>query len=578
MNSQEIAVIFREIAEILELKGENPFRIRAYLRAAERVEQLGSELEVIADKGQLTEIPGIGVDLASKIRELLSTGSLTYYQQLKKEIPEGLLKMLNIQGLGPKTVKRLYQEFNIDSIEKLEKYARSGKLGQIEGIKEKTQKNILRGIELLKEGSSRLLLPQAIKIAEDFLSQLKKLKEVEKIEVGGSLRRQKETVRDIDILVASSKPLTVIEKFTRLAPVKEILSHGETKASVIAGGDNVQVDLRVVDKKSFGSSLLYFTGSKSFNIALRGYVQKKGYKINEYGVFSVNVGAHSRAPKPLAGKTEEGIFSLLKMSYIPPELREDRGEIEAALKDNLPKLVETKEMKGDFHVHSLYSDGKNTIQEMAEAAQKRGYKYLGISDHSQSLKVAGGLSIKELKDSIEEIEKINRKLKGIKVLAGTEVDILAEGGIDYPESILKELDFVIAAIHSGFKQPKAKQTKRIISACKNKYVNFIAHPTGGLWGVRDPYQIDLEEVLKAASDYGVALEINCHPERYDLNDISAMQAKQRGVKLALNTDSHSVEQLQLIDLGISVARRAWLTSSDIVNCMSLGELEKWLKK
>jgi len=573
MTSQEIAEIFREIAQMLELKGDNPFRIQAYLRAADKVEELGEELKAYAAKDELTAISGIGVDLASKIKELLSSGSLKYHRQLKKEIPEGLLNMLAIQGLGPKTVKRLYQEFKIDSIEKLEKYARLGKLGKLEGIKEKTQKNILRGIELLKEGSFRTLLYHAWEIAEGFKKELKKLKEVEMIEVGGSLRRRKETVRDIDILVISSKPTLVIDKFTKLAQVREVLAKGETKASVISTQNHIQVDLRVVEKKSFGASLVYFTGSKSFNVALRKLAQKKGYKINEYGIFSAKNPA-----RRLAGETEENIFSFLKMSYIPPELREDRGEIEAALKNDLPQLVELKDIKGDFHVHSLYSDGKNSFAEIAQAAQNRGYKYIGISDHSQSLKVAGGLSVKELHRSIAEIKKLNTKVKGIKIFCGTEVDISVKGEIDYPESILKELDFVIAAIHSGFKQPKVEQTKRIICACKNKCVNFIAHPTGGLWGVRDPYEIDLEEVLKAASDYGVALEINCHPERYDLNDISAMKAKERGVKLVLNTDSHSIEQLALIELGISVARRGWLTKKDLINCMGLNELLRWLKK
>ena len=510
MTSQEIAEIFREIAQMLELKGDNPFRIRAYLRAADKIDELGEDLAVIARKDELTEIPGVGTDLASKIKELLSIGSLKYYQQLKKETPEGLLKMLAIQGLGPKTVRRLYKEFKIDSIEKLEKYARSGKLGKLEGIKEKTQKNILRGIELLKEGSSRTLLNQAWEIAEGFKKELARLKEVEIVEIGGSLRRQKETVRDIDLLVISAQPAEVIDKFTKLAQVKEVLAKGETKASVISTQNHMQVDLRVVEKKSFGASLVYFTGSKSFNVALRAYAQKKGYKINEYGVFSAK-----NQTRRLAGETEEGVFSLLKMGYIPPELREDRGEIEAALKGNLPQLVEPKDIKGDFHVHSLYSDGKNTIEEMVLAAKNRGYKYVGISDHSQSLKVAGGLSIKELECSIAEVKKLNKKIKGIKVLCGTEVDILAKGEIDYPESILKELDFVIAAIHTGFKQPKDKQTKRIISTCKNRYVNFIAHPTGGLWGVRDPYQIDWEEVLKAARGgvftllEGLALCMHC---------------------------------------------------------------------
>ncbi len=574
MDSKTIAEIFREIAQILEIKGDNPFRIRAYQRAAQRIEDLGDELEKVVLKDELTSLAGIGTDLASKIKELFSTGSLEYYHKLKRDTPEGLLEMLNIQGLGPKTIKRFYQEFKIDTISKLEKWAREGKLGQLEGIKEKTQNNILKGIELLKQGSLRTPLLYALETAQSFLEALEKIKEIELIEVAGSLRRRKETVRDIDILVVSKKPSVVMEKFIKSTLVKEILAKGQTKVSVIAGENNIQVDLRVVEKKSFGSSLLYFTGSKAFNIALRSYAQRKGYKINEYGIFSTKT-----KEKWLAGKTEKDIFSLLKMSYIAPELREDRGEIEAALGGSMPKLVEPTDIKGDLHSHSYYSDGKNSIEEMAQTAKKLGYKYIGISDHSQSLKVAGGLSIRELSASIEEIKKLNQKMKGtFRILAGAEVDISGEGKLDYPDSILKELDFVIAAIHSGFKQSKAQQTKRIVKACNNKYVNIIAHPTGGLWGMRDPYQIDLEEVLKAARDNKVALEINCHPQRYDLNDTSALKAKDAGVKLVVNSDSHSVEQLKLINLGLSVARRGWLTKNDIVNCLSLDKLLKWLKK
>lgn len=573
MDSKAIAEIFREIAQILEIKGDNPFRIRAYQRAAQRIEELGDELKAIAVKNELTKLSGIGADLASKIKELLSTGSLKYYQKLKKDTPKGLLTMLNIQGLGPKTIKRLYQEFKIDTIEKLEKRAREGKLGQLEGIKEKTQNNILRGIELLRQGSSRTLLFYALETAGSFTQALKKIKEVEAIEVAGSLRRRKETVGDIDILVASKKPSLVMDKFAKLDSVKDILAKGQTKISVIATDNNIQVDLRVVKKNSLGSALLYFTGSKAFNVALRSFAQRKGYKINEYGIFL----SHTKE-KWLAGKTEKDIFSLLNMDYIAPELREDRGEIEAALSGSLPPLVELKDIKGDLHIHSHYSDGKNSIEEMVLSAKKSGYKYIGISDHSQSLKVAGGLSIKELSASIEEIKKLNQKIKGIRVLSGAEVDISGEGKLDYPDSILKELDFVIAAIHSGFKQPKAQQTKRILRACSNKYVNIIAHPTGGLWGMRDPYEIDLEELLKAARDSQVALEINCHPQRYDLNDISALKAKQSGAKLVVSSDSHSVKQLGLMGLGLSIARRGWLTKNDIINCMPLERLLKWLKK
>jgi len=574
MKSQEIANIFQEIAQILELKGENPFRIRAYEKGAQTIENLGEKLEVLASQDKLTSIPGIGADLAAKIKEIISTGTLKYYKELKKGIPSGLIDMLAIQGLGPKTVKLIYDKLKIDTVGKLEKAAKSGKLQKLEGIRAKTEENILRGIEFLKKGSDRIPFYLAATIANNFIEQIKKIKEVGKIEAAGSLRRKKETVRDIDILVTSQKPSVVMDKFVKLPLVSEVLAKGATKSSVIAKDSNMQVDLRVIDKDSFGSALLYFTGSKEFNIRFRQLAIKKGYKVNEYGVFS----AKTKKETKVSGKTEKDIFSLMKMDYIPPELREDRGEVDFALKKSLPRLVERKDIKTDLHIHSDYSDGKNTIEEIAQAAKDFGYKYVGISDHSKSLIVANGLSIKELHKKIDEVKKVNKRISGIKVLCGTEVDILSSGELDYPDSVLKELDFVIAAIHSGFKQSKEQLTKRIVAACENKYVNVIAHPTGILSGVRDAYEIDLEEIIKAARDYKVALEINCYPKRLDLNDISAMKAKQAKVKFLLGTDAHAINQFGFIDLGVNIARRGWLQKGDIINCMDLTALLKWLKK
>ena len=575
MKSQEIAGIFREIAQILELKGENPFRIRAYVRAAEIVDNLGDELKDIAAKDELTTIAGVGSDLAAKIKEILLTGSLSYYEKLKKDIPGEVVTMLKIPGLGPKTIKLIYDKLGIDSVEKLAKAAKRGKLSRIEGIREKTEENILRGIEIFKKGKERTPLYFAQVVADSFVREIKKIKEAGKIETAGSLRRRKETVKDIDILVVSSHPDKIMDRFTSLSLAAEVLAKGETKASVLAKEGNIQVDLRVVSKKSFGSAWLYFTGSKEFNIKLRQLAIKNNYKINEYGLFS-------RSPKKsgkfVAGKSEEDVFSALGMDYIPAELRENRGEIEAALKRSLPKLVKLKDIKGDLHIHSNYSDGKNSIEEIAEAAKKYGYEYVGISDHSQSLRVAGGLSIERVYEKIEEIEKINKKLKNIRLLSGAEVDILSDGSLDYPDKVLKELDFVIAAIHSGFKQSRKQLTQRIISACKNRYVNIIAHPTGVLWGVREPYEIDLGRIIQACRDYGVALEINSHPYRVDLGDLSATKAKKGDVKLAINTDSHGVEQLELMELGVSIARRGWLEPRDILNCMGLREVIKWLEK
>ncbi len=569
MKNQEVADIFKRVVKVLELKGANPFRIRAYEKAAQNIENLTEDIEIVCKEGELTSIPGIGEDLANKIKEILNTGTLKQYEELRKDIPDGLFKLLEIPGLGPKTVKTIYEKLKIDSLEKLEEAARKGRLRVLEGIRAKTEENILRGIALLKEGKERKPLYVALAVAKGFIEELKKMKEIEKIEVAGSLRRKKDTVKDIDILVTSPAPSKVMEKFVHLETVKEVLAKGETKSSVISKEYSMQVDLRVVTKESFGSALMYFTGSKQFNIKFRQLAIKNNYKINEYGVFRQN--------KKVAGESEEEIFSLMKMQYIPPELREDKGEVELSLKNSLPKLVERNDIKGDFHIHSKYSDGSSTIEEIAEKAKELGYAYVGVCDHSQSLKVAHGVSIKDIFKKIEEVRKVSKK-KGITVLCGAEVDIDSEGRLDYPDSVLKELDIVIIAIHTGFKQSKAQITRRIVKASQNKYVHIIAHPTGRLWGVRDSYEVDWEEIFKVAKDYRVSLEINCYPQRLDLDDTHCMKAKRKGIKLALGTDAHLLDQMLNIDLGVSVARRGWLESADLLNCMDKEELFKWLRK
>lgn len=571
MDNKKIAEIFSEIAKILELKGENPYRVRAYQKASRILESLAEDIKILAEKNQLESIPGIGKDLAKKIEEIIKTGSLLQYEKLKKEIPPGLLKMMEIPGLGPKTVKLIYEKLGIDSLEKLEEAVRRGKLRKLEGIREKTEENILRGIEMFKKGKERKPLYVALEVADKFLGELKKLKEVKKIEVAGSLRRRKETVKDIDILVVSSNSSEVMRKFINLEWVKEVIASGETKSSVISKEADLQVDLRVVDKDSFGSALLYFTGSKEFNIKFRQIAQRRGWKINEYGVFD-------EKGRKIAGKTEEEIFQLMKMQYIIPEMREDRGEIELALAGKLPKVISLKDVKGDFHIHSSYSDGSSSIKEIALKAKELGYEFVGISDHSQGLKVAKGLSIEKVERKIEEIRRLNEELEGIKILCGSEVDILNDGSLDYPDSILKKFDVVIAAIHYGFKQSKSQLTKRIVSACKNKYVNIIAHPTGRLFGQREEYPLDWEEIFKAASDNNVALEINTYPDRLDLNDLNCIRAKKEGVKIALGSDAHFLDEMRFMDLGVSVARRAGLEKKDVVNTWSLEEIMKWLKK
>ncbi len=574
MKNELVVGVFRGMAVLLELKGGNSFRIRAYEKAAQNIEALSEDVDIMARQGKLTDISGIGKDLADKIKEIIREGTFKQYEDLKKEIPAGLLEMVRIPGLGPKTVKLVYDKLRISSIEKLKEAAKKGELRKIEGIREKTEANILKGLEFIRKGRERKLLYLGLAVAMDFVSQLKEIKEVGKIEIAGSIRRRKETVKDVDILVASREPLKVMDKFVKLGQVKEIIVKGETKSSVISGENNMRIDLRIVEEDSFGSALIYFTGSKSFNISLRQLAIKDGYKINEYGVFSLKRGRE----KKVAGRTEEEIFKLLKMSYISPELREDRGEVKLALENKLPKIINLKDVKGDLHVHSKYSDGVSTIEEIALRARRMGYAYVAVCDHSQGLKVARGLSIENVYKKIKEVKRVNSRLKSIKVFCGTEVDILSDGSLDYPDSLLKEFDLVIAAIHSGFKQSSSQLTGRIVNACKNKYVNIIAHPTGRLLELRDGYEIDFSEVFKAAADYRVAMELNCYPQRLDLNDSNCMRARAQGVKIALGTDAHALEQMLNIELGVSISRRAWLEKEDIINCWGATKLSKWLKK
>ena len=567
MKNKLIAEIFRDIADILEIKGENPFRIRAYERASQNIESLPDDVEVLIRENTLKDVDGIGKDLEEKIKEIVSTGKLKYMEELKKDIPEGLIEMLNVPGIGPKTAKLLYEKLNIQDVVMLERMAAAGKIRNLEGMGEKTEENILAGIELFKKSREKLDLKTAADVAEGFVSKLKKLKEAKKISPAGSLRRMKEAVRDIDILISSNKPQNIMAAFTALADVKDVVAKGPIKSSVLTK-DNIQVDVRVVDELSYGASLMYFTGSKEHNIKLRQLAIKNGLKLNEYGLF--------KGEKRIAGKTEEEIYEALNLSYIEPELREDRGEVEASLKGKLPDLVKIEDIKGDLHAHSTWSDGGSSIEEIVIKARELGYEYIAITDHSQGLKIAGGLNARELDLKRKDIEKLNKKYKDIKILFGSEVDIDSDGNLDYPDSVLREMDVVIAAIHAGFKQSSASITKRIIKACQNKYISIIAHPTGRLWGSRDAYDMNFEEVFKAAKDTNTALEINSFPQRLDLNDVNSRMAKEAGVKIVINTDSHVAEHLSMMKFGVAVARRGWLEKKDVLNTATFSKLK--LKK
>jgi len=565
LKNRDIAEIFANIADILEIQEENPFRIRAYRKAAETILGLSEDVKEIREKGKLEEIPGVGKDLAEKITEYLKTGKLKFYEKLKKGTPGAALELLSIPGIGPKTAKLLAVNLKVKSMADLEEKLLAGKFKDVPGVKEKTISNIIRGIGFVKKGKGRSPLGAVYPVAEEIIEALKKRCRIKRIEPAGSLRRMKETVRDIDILVTSKESKKIMNTFVKLPRVKDILAHGPTKSSVMTR-ENIQVDLRVVEDEGFGAAHMYFTGSKEHNIALRKTAMKAGCKLNEYGLFK------EKTNKVLARKEEADIYKALGMACIPPEMREDTGEINLSLKNKLPKLLRLDDIKGDLHAHSTYSDGAASIEDMAKAAIKKGYEYLAITDHSRSLRIAGGLSEKELIRQIEEIRALNKKFNNFRILAGTEVDILPDGKLDFKDSILKELDFVVAAVHSGFKQPREKLTGRIIAAMENKYVNTIAHPTGRLMGTRDSYDVDLEKVFKAAGETKTYLEINAYPLRLDMTDAAVRRAKELGILATIGTDSHDTDHLDMMIYGVSVARRGWLSKKDVLNTRTLKEL------
>jgi len=566
--NRKVAKIFEEIAKIYDFLGENPFRIRAYEKAALKISSLSEDLEKYVQEDSLQKIPGIGKDLAGKIKEIYETGTLKQYEELKSKVPQDVLMMLNIAGLGPKKVKILYEKKNIRNIAELEKAAREGKLRNLPGFGAKTEENILKGIKFLHKSAGRIAIGTIYPTALALKKYLEEIPEIKKVDLVGSIRRFKETVHDIDILVVTSNAAKVMERFVSFPDVEDVISKGEKKSSVIISG--VQVDLRVFDEKSYGAAMMYFTGSKEHNIRMRDFCLSKKLKLNEYGLY--------KNEKRVAGKTEEEVYKYLGMQFIPPEIREDLGEIELALKKRLPKLVELSDVKGDLHLHTSYSDGDSKIEDMIKAAMKRGYKYIAITDHSPSLTVAKGMTEEKINKQLEEIERLRRKYKEIKILTGIEVDILADGTLDLKDEILEKLDVVIAAIHTRFKMPKEEMTKRIIKAISHPAVNILAHPTGRLIGEREEYEIDIEEVLKTAAKNKVAIEINSYPMRLDFNAENCRKAKKLGVLFAINTDSHSTDQLSYIEFGVKTARRGWLEKNNIINTLPYNELMKVLKK
>jgi len=574
MDNAQIAQRLGEIALILEIKGESVFKIRAYQRASEAISSLAQTLDQVrGEKGGLRALPGVGAAIALKIEEMLDTGDLAYYRDLLDEVPSTVLDMLRIPGVGPKKVKVFMERQGIVSVDQLEEAAREGRLRRLPGMGEKTEQDILRGILRLREYGKRTDLGLAWEIAGNIMGQLREGVSVRAIEAAGSLRRMKETIGDIDILVTSEDPDAVMERFVNLQLVSEVIAKGPTK-STIRTSAGIQADLRVVPPESFGAAMQYFTGSKRHNVKLRDFAVRKKLKLNEYGVFQVE----GESEKRLGGRTEEEMYETVGLPLIAPELREDQGEIEAAREGRLPELVRLEDIAGDLHVHTNWSDGHNSIGEMVRAAKDAGYEYIALTDHSPSQTVANGLKIDRLRQRREEIEAVRKAVPGIAVLEGTEVDIKRDGSLDYPDEVLAELDFVVASVHSGWRMDRDAMTDRILKAMENPWVDFIGHPTRRLIGQREPYEVDIDAVLEGAARLGVAMEISSDPNRLDLRDTHARRAKELGVKLMIVTDAHWATQFSLIRFGVAQARRGWIEARDVMNCRSFSELRNELRR
>lgn len=569
LDKHQIAEALSEMAEIFEIKGENPFKVRAYQNAARIIEGLSEDLEELIKKKELVNIKGIGANLADHIEELAKTGKLKEYEKLVKSIPEGLLEILRIQGVGPKKAKVLWEELSIKSVGELEYACKENRLLTLPGFGEKMQEKILKGIDYLRRFEDMHLFSKAKAAADEILGEIKKNKNVIRAEIAGSIRRHKELIRDIDILVAASRSGPVMDLFVSLPQVEDVTAKGETKSSVLLKS-GIAADLRTVSDKEFPFALHYFTGSKEHNVAMRSLAKKEGVKMNEYGLF--------KGTKFIPCRDETQIFEKLDLSFIPPELRENQGEIEAAQKGKLPKLIEEKDVKGVIHCHSDWSDGTATIEAMALAAKKLGYSYIGIADHSKSAQYAGGLTEKDVKEQHREIDALNKKLSGITILKGIEADILQDGSLDYPDKVLESFDFVIASIHSRFNMSEKEMTARIIKAMKNPYTSILGHPTGRLLLARDGYQVNMHDIIDAAAKYGTAIEINCHPQRLDLDWRYGKYAKSKSVKVAICPDAHSPEGILDMEYGVGIARKGWFEKGEVLNCLSAEEAIRYFKK
>ena len=566
VQNAEIVAMFDQTADLLEIKGENQFRVRAYHRAARTIEGLPQSVRnLLSAEKDLTELPGIGKDLAGKIADIVKTGHFKLLEQLKKILPGQLGDMAALPGLGPKRVKLLYDKLKVRTLDDLRRAIKTGRLHELRGFGPTIEKKLAGALEK-PMAIKRFKLAVAEAEAEALVGFLR---DGGRVVVAGSYRRRRDTVGDLDILVTTKQGPAVGAKLTRYENVAEVLAHGPTRTTVVLRS-GLQVDVRAVPEQSYGAALLYFTGSKAHNIALRSLANERDWKLNEYGLFS--------GKRRIAGATEEEVYKKLGLTYIPPELREDRGEIALAKANKLPHLVTVADMRGDLHVHSDWTDGTTSIEAMAAAAQARGYAYMALTDHSRRVAMAHGLDPARVSRQVRDIDKLNEKFKGFTILKGIEVDILNDGRLDLPDSILSRLDVVVASVHSFFDLAREAQTDRVVRAMENRHVSILGHPTGRLIGEREPYDIDMDHVISAAHDLGCYLEINAEPDRLDLNDIHAHAAKSKGVKVAVSTDAHSVNGFQYMRFGIDQARRGWLTADDVINTRPLAELRKLLKR
>ena len=569
LTKETIIQILEEIATLLELTGENPFKSRAYQNAARNLEKIEVDFDELVKENRLTEIEGIGEAISKKLTELIQTGKLEYYEKLKDSVPPGHLEMLKIPGLGPKKIHALYEQLGVKDVGELEYACLENRLVDLKGFGEKTQDNILAGIAKLKVYKERRLYAEVAVEAEVLLEYLKRDKSILSISIAGSLRRGNETVKDIDILAASKNPEKLGGHFTSYERIETVTASGETKVSVVLKS-GINADLRIVTSAEYPYALHHFTGSKEHNTAMRGRAKDMGLKMNEYGLF--------RGEKNIKCANEEELFATLKLQFIEPELRENMGEIQAAEKNELPKLVEEKDVRGIFHVHTNFSDGGETLENMARAAREMGLQYIGISDHSRSAYYAGGLQIEDIKKQHELIDKFNEKLKPFHIFKGIEADILPDGSLDYDEKTLARFDFVIAAVHSNFNMPVREMTARLKKALQNKYATMLAHPTGRLLLSREPYAVNLEEVIDTAAKFGKAVELNANAHRLDLDWRHCIYAKRKGVKIAINPDAHQIAGLRDVSFGVKIARKGWLSSEDCLNCMSLVRMKEYLAR